>query len=254
MKKNRKKLAVLAAGEFREFENAVKTWFWLDEIDCDLFISTWSKTVEVNHPLGISIEEYVTKEKILKHIPNAMINIEKYETGTTLHSTLNSNKYIYHMRKLFNMVEMSDYDYDLIFLTRPDVAYKDNGGFSEYVKGINDDYIRASGPICFSPPPGTIYIQDTFFLGKKNIMRNIFLSLPYIDTSVRDIHYYLSKHFVYNDVYIVDIGGQYLDYFIMRSIHRKYLHLDFETQRKIGIHWWQVKNDGMKIDNNLLNL
>lgn len=254
MKTNRKKIAVLVGGEFREFETAIKTWFWINEIDCDFFISTWSVSRETNLPMGIDFEENVTREKILKHVPNAVINIEKYEPGETLHSTMNPNKFIYHMRKLFNMVEMSDCEYDLILLTRPDIAYKDTGGFTEYIKTIDDEYIRALGPICFSPPPGTIYVQDLLFIGKKDVMRNTFLSLPYVDTTVRDMHYYLAKHFVYNDVYIVDLGDRYLEYFIMRSINRNREHLDFETQRKIAQHWWHVKNDGMEIDNDLLNL
>ena len=70
-----KKMAVLINGEFREFEIAVQSWKFMNEIDCDFYISTWSKCVQKHKKLGINIEEEITEERIRKILPNANILI-----------------------------------------------------------------------------------------------------------------------------------------------------------------------------------
>jgi len=70
-----KKLAVLVGGEFREFESAHLSWPFLS-LDHDFFISTWDTTTEKNPKLNINLREEVSSARILKHFPNAHINIE----------------------------------------------------------------------------------------------------------------------------------------------------------------------------------
>ena len=43
-----KKMAVLINGEFREFDIAIKSWKFINEIDCDIYVSTWDKTIQIN--------------------------------------------------------------------------------------------------------------------------------------------------------------------------------------------------------------
>ena len=49
--------AVLINGECRELPIAIKSWKFLDEIDCDVYVSTWDKSIQKNPTLGINIEE-----------------------------------------------------------------------------------------------------------------------------------------------------------------------------------------------------
>ena len=48
-----KKMAVLINGEFREFDIAIKSWKFMNEIDCDFYVSTWDKTIQINKKLNI---------------------------------------------------------------------------------------------------------------------------------------------------------------------------------------------------------
>jgi len=69
------KTAVLVSGMYREFDIAVKSWKFLNDLDCDVYFSTWKKSVQSSTVLDIHIDEDVTEDMILKHIPNAKIKI-----------------------------------------------------------------------------------------------------------------------------------------------------------------------------------
>jgi len=66
--------AVLINGECRELPIAIKSWKFLDEIDCDVYVSTWDKSIQKNPTLGINIEEDITKVYNRKYPPCSNIN------------------------------------------------------------------------------------------------------------------------------------------------------------------------------------
>ena len=45
------KIAIFINGQFREFDTAVKSWGFLEEFDYDIYVSTWSKSKQVNKRL-----------------------------------------------------------------------------------------------------------------------------------------------------------------------------------------------------------
>ena len=53
------KTAVLVSGMYREFDIAVKSWNFLKDIDCDIYFSTWEKSVQNSEILNIHIEEHI---------------------------------------------------------------------------------------------------------------------------------------------------------------------------------------------------
>jgi len=231
------KTAVLVWGEFREFENAHKSWNFLRDLDYDIYVSTWDNTVEKNELLNIDIYESVTKERILKYFPNAIINIEAQFSSSP------PSKVVHHWRKLFNLSYMSGIEYDNIILIRTDIVLDElHESFNLIIDNLSDErIIYGLGNIQSQKPPIYLFVADCMFMGKTNIMREIFLSFPPPDVTRRDIHYHLSKHFIENDVYVENMHGNVFQYFIMRSVNRDFLHLTFSEQQKIAEDWWFAK-------------
>ena len=73
------KTAILVFGEYREFNNAHKTWKFLNNIDYDLYVSTWNTSNDVNDLLGINLHTTIDETDIL----NA---VEKQATINTINS------------------------------------------------------------------------------------------------------------------------------------------------------------------------
>ena len=69
------KTAVLVSGMCRQFDIAVKSWKFLNDLDCDVYFSTWKKSVQSSKVLNMYIEEDITEDMILEHIPNAKVKI-----------------------------------------------------------------------------------------------------------------------------------------------------------------------------------
>ena len=229
--------AILVGGEFREFEISHKTWTFLDEIEYDLYFSTWTVTEEINPMMNIHIYEEVTKDRILRYFPNATINIVEMGNYST-----NPVRVNYHWRKLFNMMTMSGIEYDNIILTRPDVTFNNGKGIVPVLNRLEDDIIYALSGISHTKAPGFIYVNDCLFLGKTTTMRNAILSFPPCDISYKDIHYHLAKHFVNNDYFVEDILRYFEGFYVTRSIHRGCENIDFETRHQMGVDWWNKKH------------
>ena len=57
-----KKIAILIAGEYREFETAFKSWKFQDHFNVDYYIATWETSYQFNEKLNINIRETIKKE------------------------------------------------------------------------------------------------------------------------------------------------------------------------------------------------
>lgn len=243
-----KKLAVLVFGMFREFEHAHKTWSFLNDFEYDIFFSTWDRTYEENILLNIEINESIEKERILKYFPNAFINIE---SESDVDIVTNACKMQYHWKKLFELTKSSDFTYEYALLIRPDLYIKENG-FSNLLKNFNKNHILGVEEVNYKPPPWDYFVGDFLFFGKYDLMQDIFLSYNPPEFSPKYFHYppshhshyHLVKHFVLNNIYVEEISRSVLDTFILRSIHRNFLNLDFQTLKKLGREWQSAKIDG----------
>lgn len=229
-----KKLAVLVGGEFREFESAYPSWPFLS-IEHDFFISTWDTSIEKNPKLNIDLLEEVSSARILKHFPNAHINIE---SDTMLVD--NSKKQRHHWKKLFEMVANTGVEYETVILIRPDIRIIEKKNLNDFICSINDFSLYVNGlGITFMPPPAFIYVNETILMGKYKVVKDAILSLPEFDISKFNVHYHIAKHFVNNDIHVEPLYD-IIDTFIMRSSHRGKLHLSIEDQKVIAQHWWDT--------------
>lgn len=190
------KLAVFVYGMYREFDIAVKSWNFLREIDNDVYFSTWDTSIQKNKRLNITVNEKVTPDRILNHIPTATINIE-----SDILPLSNPQKMIYHWKQCLRMMRESGKQYDLIMLTRPDSfkviqdsksIYKWNAPNVLY--GLERIVDSTTGP----------FIQDIFFVGNtETISRLIDTISPDIDS----IHNGLANHILSLGYEVEEVEG-----------------------------------------------
>ena len=91
------KVAVFVYGEYRDFDILVKTWDFLKDLDCDVYMSTWDYSYQENHILGYFVEKQVTENMILDYVPNAKFKIinEKEHYGERYRNVPNPEKIIF---------------------------------------------------------------------------------------------------------------------------------------------------------------
>lgn len=238
-----RKLAVLVGGEFREFENAHKSWSFLNDTDFDLFISTWDMSYEINKRSNINLSEKVTSDRITKYFPNAYINIQSdFDVNSE-----NSYKMLHHWRMLYNMIRATGIEYDTIILTRPDISLY--GNFTEIINNIKDDRIYNFGGVQQLKPPDFAYVNDILFIGKMPMILKLLSDFPRPINLNKSIHYHLAKFFFKNDIYVDGSLQETISYFIMRSIHRNFLHETFEKQTELCNDWWSNKHFSDRFNN-----
>jgi hypothetical protein len=116
------KTAVLICGEYREFDKAVKSWKFLHQLDCDVYISTWNTS---NQLLDKELYKSFDVNEILikKHIPNAIIDIVDSKINYELN---NPNKMVFHMKNILNLLRNVDIIYDKILFIRMDLYVEIN--------------------------------------------------------------------------------------------------------------------------------
>lgn len=190
------KLAVFVYGMYREFDIAVKSWKFLQEIDNDVYFSTWNTSIQKNKRLHITIDEEVSRDRILKHIPTATINIE----SDTLPLS-NPQKLVYHWKQCLRMMKESGKQYDLIMLTRPDSfkviqdsksIYKWNAPNVLY--GLEKIADSTTGP----------FIQDIFFVGNTQTVSYLVDTIP---SDIKSIHNGLASHILSLGYEVEEVKG-----------------------------------------------
>lgn len=199
------KIAIIVYGMYREFDIAVKSWNFIEDSDFDFYFSTWSKSIQKCEHLGYDLNEDITPEMILKHIPNAVINIVnednvEFDFNGLAQELINSTKMIYHWKNGLKLIKESGKEYDLIVLMRPD----------SYMM-LNDDGIKKLKK-CSSPDRiyGCNFIQitgienyfliDTFFCGTSHNISKLIDTLP--NKITFNIHTELARHILSLGLYV----------------------------------------------------
>ena len=228
------KVAVLVYGAYREFDIAVKSWRFLNEFDCDVYMSTSnvSKLVDMkkisdsfsfeNIKIVKSDDNYfekdvnivemdVTEEMITKYIPNAKITITnesdiEFDFKRKDYWVHNSNKMIFHWKKCLSMLLESNIKYDSIILTRADNYYSEYYDFKEFnglkkentIYGLN--YIHITGH-------DNYFLVDRFFYGNYKEMVKFIDSLPNQYDFNEQIHSILPKYILSLNYYVERIDN-----------------------------------------------
>jgi hypothetical protein len=242
-----KKIAILVGGMYREFEHAHKSWSFLKCKNSDVYISTWDYTTDVVTRLSINTKREISKSDVTKFLPNAYVEILSEEVDLE-HSI---NKMIYHWKSLLNMVYDSKNTYEYAILTRPDFYIKENIDLYDFICNINDEKIYSLSEIDVHPKYPHIYVNDCFFVAKFGVIENLINNMN-LNSEFYDMHIYLSKYFIKNKIQVESISPNVIEFYVFRSIHRYMENLSFEENKKIGVEWWNVKNNVGEISEDLI--
>lgn len=192
------KAAVLVYGMCTAFDLAVKSWKFLNDINCDVYFSTWNHQKKYSQKLNYLSEFYVNEEMIKKNIPNIklLINDEKnYNFNTTI------EKIIFHWKNCLSMMDESKVHYDIMILTRPEnyINYEFNS--KEFFNKVEKDRVYGLENIQIVGLK-KYFVQDIFFTGEYKIMYDL---LSTMSTDISDLHTKLAEHIVYKNLYVEPI-------------------------------------------------
>jgi hypothetical protein len=232
--------AVLINGECRELPIAIKSWKFLDEIDCDVYVSTWDKSIQKNPTLGINIEEDITEDYIRKYLPYAVISIlhkEDYDFSSDVY--YHNAKQIFHWKNSLKMMKESGKEYDIVIMTRPDnyKFYKfDSNKFFE----LNvDQTLYGLLAIHVSGPNKQYFVLDYFFSGRVDVITKFIETLP--DEMPGNIHTDLALHILSLDMYVHPIYE--FDLTLARPTLRGIENLSREIIQEKFWEWGQNTNN-----------
>ena len=199
------KIAIFIYGEFREFDTVIKYWDFLNQIDHDVYLSTWDYSLQINEGLGINRERFITEDMITSILPNCKFSILKesdyFEDYKDIKIKNRSWRVSVHWKKCLELLEETKKEYDFIMLTRTD-------NFTIY--RLNDDIISKLNRIdtiyglshIYLNEPKKFFVQDMFFLGDFQLMSNFIKTLP---NNMISLHQGLSEHIIKLDLCVKPI-------------------------------------------------
>lgn len=192
------KIAHFVYGQYRQLDIAVKSWGFLNEIECDTYVSTWNKSKQISGKLNYIDEFDVTYDMVKTVLPDAVISVEdEYEYDINNYGVYdptsiglkNSEKTYYHWKKCLDMVKNSGKEYDLIMINRTDNYFTP---YKSYVELFNlndtkniykhDTDVRG----IFVNDENNYTVNDIFFIGDFQLMSNVISNLPKINRLLHD--------------------------------------------------------------------
>jgi hypothetical protein len=208
-----KKLALLIGGEYRNFSQQFPTWKFLDQIDYDIFMSTWSQSNVSTDKLVVRPEwtrESITKEKILSVVGKTPIYLNVEHEINFEHR---GNKQIYHWQRLLIALINLHKDYDYAIITRPDVEIKQPDDIVSALADADPYKIYGASTVNVTVPPEwhMLTVNDIFFMATPKVLIDILLPVPYMKMKSSEelitgkgdnFHSHLANYFVSNNIYI----------------------------------------------------
>lgn len=193
-------VAVLVNGECRELPIAVKSWKFLNELDCDVFVSTWDNCVQINRRLGVHLEEDITIDHIKKHLPNAIISVKNKDDYDFSSDVFYHNaKQIFHWKNSLKMMNDVGKKYDLVIMTRPD-NYKFYQFNSEKFLTYNNPLTLYGQLAIHVSGPGQYFVPEYFFCGSQDVVSRFIETLP--NEIPANIHHELALHIISLGMYV----------------------------------------------------
>jgi hypothetical protein len=191
------KIAHFVYGQYRQLDTAVKSWEFLNKFECDTYVSTWDKSIQISNKLDIIDDFNVTEEMVKNCLPNSVVFVSnEYEYDLNTHGNYdprnhprNSEKTYYHWRKCLELLNNSGKEYDLIILNRTDNYFFPYKSYDELFnvndnKNIYKHFTDTRG--IFLNDQNNYTVNDIFFIGEFNLMCNIINNLPKIETLLHD--------------------------------------------------------------------
>lgn len=236
------KIAVLIAGEYREFNRAFKFWEFNKLSDCvHYYFSTWDISTEYNEKLNINISEKITTEKINDVL---LCFDSKIDNKNDVDYLFTNKLMLNRWHSVLDLMLKSNILYDVVILIRPDLVFKnDLTLWDKFLNQIEDNCIYGYIGQSNENLRNNFHMQDVILIGKYREM----LKLKNIDQDIQtisdhsNIHVHLAnifKEFFINIKHITPIS----DIFILRSISRNYYLNDYESIKQLSHLWYQTKN------------
>jgi hypothetical protein len=117
------KIAILLSGEYRSFNICRPTMTFLDDLDVDVYVSTWDITHHVRPGINLSEYEKITENQITQLLGRpATIKIESATIQHTLPKHYNCSM-IHRWKYGFDLIQNSGIKYDYVIITRFDLCF-----------------------------------------------------------------------------------------------------------------------------------
>ena len=239
------RIAVLIAGEYREFAAAHKLWTFLNWENVDCYFSTWN-TSKFLPKEGGSFVEHITENDIYKFINPVAINISDLDDPS--YKKINYQGYLIdRWKSAISLMNNSGIHYDKVILLRPDLALDYNEDvFHNFIINISNDahdilYAITGGHLNQPWPLDKVRrMSDMIYLGtQQSISRLLNIPMDIFDTTeIIDTHIYLADQFLmlYNEVRNMPI-----QWCIVRSNCRSLTDIDFQSARLKSKEWWELR-------------
>jgi len=237
------KIAVLIAGEYREFPVAHKFWTFLKWDNVDSYFSTWNTSKMLLKGKG-EIMEQISEDKILNFITPISIDLASLDDPPQ-NQICYQGYLINRWKSAINLMNNSGIQYDRVILLRPDVALDyDEEFFKEWLANIPNDahdtlYAITGGRLDeLFPLDKYRQMSDMIYVGTQqsiskilDIEMDIFNTIYMVDT-----HRYLADQFViiYNKIMNMPVQWS-----IVRSNCRYRTDLDFNGVKLKSKEWWE---------------
>ena len=258
------KVAVLIAGEYREFETAFKSWKFKDWFDCDFYFSTWDRTYEFNEKLNINIDEPVSLQRIKKIVDVVRCNIynskmhdsvlsiksQSAKSKAAIKSLSNEQlnfikdakfgfwKQIFLLKSCINLMTYSGIEYTHAILIRPDLFLNidDASSKSKFIEKMNTKFIVLGG-YTDTTTQDQMYFGPVDLVSRFNNVNVDYISYM-IGTELLDCHKIMRQEF-FRLFREDEIDQLFCDYIIVRSNAKNFDNYnDVLTAHKI---WWRTK-------------
>ena len=237
------KIAVLIAGEYREFAIAHKFWSFLKWPDVDTYFATWDTSITVNYDVVNfpPVDEPVLVEDITKFLNPQGIDIAKSPPDKLQNA---SAKMLSRWRAGIELLRNSGKQYDRVILIRPDIALDyDEEELKTFIseKPVSDDDIYGiiGGRLDIPFPLETVnQVSDLMLIGNQNSILKL-TEIENIPDKDFDIHSYLAGYFMkfYKRFMNIPIPRQC----IVRSNCRGLMNPSFQECKFKAKEWWEKK-------------
>jgi hypothetical protein len=233
------KIAILVAGEYREFVLAHKFWTFLKWTNIDCYFATWDTSIFEKYNKEQTVE-YITKESISAHITPKSISLDSNPIRKLGEST--STRQINRWQTSIQMMLESGIVYDRVILIRPDLALEyDESQLAKFINEMPNDDNRLytiihrdlNTPLDIQQAKN---VGDIIMVGTQGAISKLMnLSKP-VD---RNIHTYLAKNFLSMGISIFNLPIP--RFCIVRSNCRG-LDLNFRECKEKAKEWWEKRH------------
>jgi hypothetical protein len=238
------RIAVLIAGEYREFPIAHKFWTFLNWPNVDCYFATWDKSVclDKNPHIPVIVED-ITEHDITKFINPIAVDIA---ISSPIQGCSTASKQINRWKTAITLLVDAKRQYDKVILIRPDIALDYD---EEFLKKFIEENICDDTHI-YSITGGTLNtpfpleesrkVSDLILIGTQNSILKL-LDIDDIESTEHhvDIHRYLAKYFLstYSQFRNLPIPRQC----VVRSNCRGLSNPTFATCKSLARDWWESK-------------